>query len=131
MTVQSGLREIVAGRTGLCRIDGAKGRLLYRGYDIAPLAEGASFEEVVHLLWAGEVAGREELARLRRRLASVRALPPGALDVLRRAHGASPMDVLRTAVSALAHDDSDVEDRTPPANLRKAERILSAAATAI
>ena len=116
MTATSGLREVVAGRTGLCSIDGARGRLLYRGYDAVVLAERGSFEEVVHLLWDGELPGRARLDFMRDQLAAARALPPAALDVLRRgAEGGDPMDVVRTAASALALGDPDAADRSPEA----------------
>ncbi|HET6204926.1 MAG TPA: citrate/2-methylcitrate synthase [Planctomycetota bacterium] len=132
MTIPSGLREVVAGRTGLCSIDGARGRLFYRGYDAVVLGERCSFEEVVHLLWEGELPTRAQLSSLRDRLASARTLPPAVLDVLRRgAKGADPMDVLRTAVSAFSLDDPDPNDRSPAANRRKAERLLAGTPCAI
>jgi 2-methylcitrate synthase len=132
MTAPSGLREVVAGRTGLCSIDGARGRLLYRGYDAVVLADKCSFEEVVHLLWDGELPGRARLDYIRDQLAAARTLPPAALDVLRRgAQGGDPMDVLRTAASALALGDPDAADRSPEANRRKAVRLASGIACAI
>jgi citrate synthase len=132
MTQPSGLRGVVAGRTGLSHVDGEAGRLVYRGLDIVELAERAPFEEVVHLLWYGTLPRRAELEALRARIAAARTLSPGVVEVLRiAARRGTAMDALRTVVSALALEDPDVDDRSPPANLRKAERILAASAMAL
>jgi len=61
--VAAGLEGVVAGETAICRIDGEKGELLYRGYSIADLAERSSFEEAAHLLWLGELPDKRGLAR--------------------------------------------------------------------
>src|SRR5438093_7499780 len=126
MFAKEGLEGVVAARTGLSLIDGEKGRLSYRGYSIHELAENSSFEEVVHLLWYGELPNAAQLGQTRRDLSSQRALHPDALEILRRfARDASPMDMMRTVVSALAIHDPDVHDSTREANLRKGIRLTA------
>ncbi len=126
MFAKEGLEGVVAARTGLSLIDGEKGRLSYRGYSIHDLAEHSNFEESVHLLWYGELPTASQLAETRQALTSQRALHPDALDILKRfARDASPMDMLRTVVSALAIHDPDVHDSTREANLRKGIRLTA------
>ncbi len=126
MFAKEGLEGVVAARTGLSLIDGERGRLSYRGYSIRELAESSSFEETVHLLWYGELPTRAQLAETRQALASQRALHPDAVEILRRfARDASPMDMLRTIVSALAIHDPDVHESTREANLRKGIRLTA------
>ncbi|MCI4350405.1 MAG: citrate synthase [Thermoplasmata archaeon] len=103
LTVQRGLEDVVALESSLTFIDGKGGRLIYRGYDIRDLAAHSTFEEVAYLLWYGRLPTRAQLDELRHRLAALRALPPGLLQILDELPpDSSPMDVLRTAVSALA-----------------------------
>jgi citrate synthase len=95
-----GLEGIIAARTEISLVDGANGRLVYRGYVIADLAEEMSFEEVAHLLWHGSLPNRAELDALTEELAGSRALTPAAtatLDALPA--DTDPMDVLRSVVS--------------------------------
>ncbi|MDQ7849665.1 MAG: citrate synthase [Armatimonadota bacterium] len=124
--VQPGLEGVVAAASAICFVDGHEGRLLYQGYDIHDLAEQCTFEEVVYLLWHGELPARPQLEALRRELGAARALPAavqGLLSGLPRT--ADPMDVLRTVVSALALYDADLEDRSREGNLRKAARLVA------
>jgi citrate synthase len=95
-----GLEGIVAAQTAISMVDGANGRLVYRGYVIADLAEEMSFEEVAHLLWHGRLPTRAELDALSLELAASRSLTPAAaatLDALPT--DTDPMDVLRSVVS--------------------------------
>jgi citrate synthase len=101
--VNPGLEGVVVGETVLSNVEGEAGRLTYRGYDIHDLAENASFEEVVHLLLFGELPTHQELIDLNARLTARRALPSGLLAMLHAVpREAWPMDVLRTAVSAIS-----------------------------
>ncbi|OLC56019.1 MAG: citrate synthase [Acidobacteria bacterium 13_1_40CM_4_69_4] len=126
MFAKEGLEGVVAARTGLSLIDGEKGRLSYRGYSIHELAEHSSFEEVVHLLWYGELPTRAQLDQTRRELSSQRGLHADAVEILRRfARDASPMDMMRTVVSALAIHDPDVHESTRESNLRKGIRLTA------
>jgi citrate synthase len=99
-TYVPGLEGIVAAQTAISMVDGANGRLVYRGYVIADLAEEMSFEEVAYLLWYGHLPTRVELDGLTRDLAASRTLTQAAtitLDALPK--DTDPMDVLRSVVS--------------------------------
>jgi citrate synthase len=100
------LSGVVVGETALSSIDPEQGVLMYRGYDIADLAEHATYEEVAYLLLDGELPSSEELDTFREQLAAARELPPAAEAIVDRdARDASPMGMLRTAVSALSFGD--------------------------
>jgi citrate synthase len=100
--------------------------LIYRGYEIEDLAEHASFEEVCHLLWYGELPDQTEMDRLHGRLLDGARLDPPAVEVVRQAPaGTHPMAILRSAVSALAFTDPDAEDNSAEANERKAIRLTA------
>ena len=121
-----GLEGIVATTSSICYIDGDRGVLAYRGIDIHELAEHSNFEETCYLLWFGRLPNPSELKDLQRRLAEERHLDPGIIQFLRNAPStALPMDVLRTAVSALAFYDEDEKNNDHDANVRKAIRLTS------
>ena len=80
--VQRGLEDVVALESQICFIDGAQGRLIYRGYDIRELAEHSTFEEVAYLLWYGRLPTTHQLDELRKRLASLRVLPDPVVRIL-------------------------------------------------
>ncbi len=123
---QRGLRGTVAGKSELSLVDGEKGRLLYRGYDIADLARHASFEETTYLLWQGKLPTRAELDRFRGDLARERPLTKAQQDLMGTfPPDALPMEVLRTMVSHKALFDPDREDPSREANLRKAVRLVA------
>jgi len=127
-----GLEGVIALESELSFIDGQKGELIYRGYDIHDLADGACFEEVVYLLANGSLPTQDELENLQQELRSERALPAPVLDLLRNApDDAHPMAVLRTAVSALGLYDSEADAMEEVANRRKAVRILAQIPTII
>lgn len=95
-----GLEGVIAARTEISLVDGANGRLVYRGYVVADLAEDMSFEEVAHLLWYGRLPTRAELDALTLELAGSRALTPATATTLKALpKDADPMDVLRSGVS--------------------------------
>jgi citrate synthase len=124
--VTKGLEGIVAANSGICWIDGEAGVLAYRGIDIHALAEKSNFEETAYLLWFGRLPNRSELDEFRRKLAEARTLDPRILDLLRAApKDASPMEVLRTAVSALSFYDPDERDNSHEANVRKSFRLTA------
>jgi citrate synthase len=100
--VDRGLEGVVVGSTQLSNVQGAIGRLTYRGYDIDDLAPNATFEEVVHLLLYGRLPNRLELETLRRQLGTRRSLPEPLINAMQNVpKSAWPMDVLRTIVSGL------------------------------
>jgi citrate synthase len=121
-----GLEGIIATKSSICWIDGAAGVLAYRGVDIHDLAEQSDFEETTYLLWYGKLPTKDQLAQFRKDLAASRTLNWRIYDFLRMVpHDATPMEVLRTAVSLLSLYDPDEKDSTHDANLRKAYRITS------
>ena len=127
-----GLEGVIALESELSFIDGQKGELIYRGYDIHDLAEQASFEEVVYLLWNGDLPTQSQLEALNEQLRAERALPEEVLELLRQTPSeAHPMAVLRTAVSALSHFDEEADEQSPEANRRKAIRLLAQMPTVI
>jgi citrate synthase len=100
------------------------GRLIYRGYSIEDLTAGATFEEVVYLLWEGELPTRAQLEPFKQRLAAGRDVPPVVVEHLRMIPaGAHPLAVLRTGVSLASHHDPDTESMEPAAQRRQAERL--------
>jgi citrate synthase len=114
-----GLEGVIALESELSSIDGQKGELIYRGYDINDLAEGASFEEVVHLLWNGSLPTEDELDTLRSELQSERALPAPVMNILRHApDDAHSMAVLSTAVSPLPPSVAEADPTHPAATPR-------------
>jgi len=100
--VAKGLEGVIVDTSGICRIDGDAGRLIYRGYDIHDLASNSIFEEVAYLLWNGELPTREELERLKKQLSFERTIPDSLKRSLRELpRESNALDVLRTAISAL------------------------------
>jgi citrate synthase len=127
-----GLEGVVAAETQLCDLDGAHGRLAYRGYDIADLARRASFEEVAHLLWYGDLPTAAQLDRTTVALIAARDIPRELIEAFRlMPKGADPMRALQGAVALLGMHDPDATDNSHEANLRKAVRLTSQMATAI
>ncbi|HXX00332.1 MAG TPA: citrate synthase [Candidatus Acidoferrales bacterium] len=121
-----GLEGIVATTSSICYIDGDRGVLAYRGIDIHELADHSSFEETCYLLWFGKLPTRAELRGLHERLAAERKLDPAIINFLREApRSALPMDVLRTAVSALSFYDPDNRKNDHEANVAKSIRLTS------
>ena len=121
-----GLEGVVATNSSICYIDGDRGVLAYRGIDIHELADQSNFEETCYLLWFGRLPNRSELKELQQRLAEERRLDPAIIEFLRSVpKTALPMDVLRTAVSALAFYDADERNNDHDANVRKAIRLTS------
>jgi citrate synthase len=121
-----GLEGVIALESELSSIDGQKGQLVYRGYNINDLASHASFEEVVYLLSNGDLPTREELDHLRAQLRAERQLPPPVVDFLRNIpDDAHPMAVLQTVVSAVGLYDDEANDMDEASNRRKAVRILA------
>jgi len=123
--VYRGLRDIYFDRSQCTDIDGRAGDLRYRGYSIHDLAEHATFEETAWLLLHGDLPTRTALAEFDRELKLARTLPSAVYEIIRLTRSGHPMDVLRTATSALASVDPDTTDNSRPATLRKAVRLIS------
>ncbi len=127
-----GLEGVVAAETALCDLDGANGRLAYRGYDIADLARQATYEEVAHLLWRGELPTRAQLDGFAAELVAARPLPDALLSAFRLVpKKADPMRVLQMATAMLGTFDPEAADNSHEANGRKALRLTSQLATAV
>ena len=125
------LSGVVVAQTSVSSIDPDEGVLMYRGYDIADLAEHSTYEEIAYLLLYGELPAADELDRFRDELAT-RGLPPHVEQLIdRSASSALPMDMLRTAVSALGFTDPDRGSNAREAELRKAARLIAQMPTVI
>jgi len=125
---KAGLEDVVVSTSEICYIDGHLGRLLYRGFDVDDLVAQSSFEEVVWLLWHGRLPTRKELeAHVKSLSASAtRKLPPKLLAMLKLLpKKTTPMEVLRTGVSALSAFDPDAADNSREATLRKSLRLTA------
>ena len=121
-----GLQGVVIDDTHICKIDGEVGKLCYYGYSIEDLAENCSYEEVVYLLLKGELPNADQLAKLTKDLVAARGLPYGVRDVIKSAPKTSvPMDVLRTAASALSLTDDAPNDNTEEGRYKKAIRLIA------
>lgn len=122
-----GLEGVLALETEICFIDGEKGVLVYRGYEIGDLASNATFEEVAYLLWHGELPNQKQLDELSDQLRQARPVHPDIIDHLRHhtPKDSVPMSALRTVVSMLGLFDDEAEDESPEANLRKSIRLTA------
>jgi citrate synthase len=123
--IYRGLKGVYFDRSRACYIDGRAGELRYRGYSIHDLAERSTFEETCYLLLMGELPARTRLDTFAAELKAARTLPAAVYDVIRTVRGAHPMDVLRTAVSALSAFDPETADKSPQATLRKGVRLIA------
>lgn len=101
---EEGLADVIACDSAICFIDGQAGRLLYRGYDVVDLAENSTFEETAYLLWYGRLPGSTEFQAFLDGFIGSIALPIETVMILRMfPKAATPMEVMRTAVSSLVH----------------------------
>ena len=120
------LSGVVAGDTALCTVGRSGNDLSYRGYDILQIAERCEFEEIAHLLIHERLPNRAELADYRRKLQSMRGLPPQVRTVLENLPaGSHPMDVLRTGVSALGCCEPEGEAHDIEAARALADRLVA------
>jgi len=129
--LNKGLKDVYLDRTESSYIDGERGILLYRGYNIHDLAAKSSFEEVCYLLIHGDLPTSEELAAFDKRLRRQRAIPRETVETIRLNQKAHPMDVLRTGVSSLATFDPETTDMSREANVRKSERLTAQTPTVV
>lgn len=120
-----GLEGVVAAQTRLSHVDGQNGVLIVGGYQIEDLAGHVTFEEAAHLLWRGQLPDREALAKLSTEMAGQRALPKLALEVLRAAKAAPPIDALRMACATLSLGLADPNAITPEADFAAAMRLTA------
>lgn len=123
--IYRGLKDVYFERSATTFIDGKTGELRYRGYSIHDLAEHSTFEETAFLLLHGELPTRSELTKFDEELKMARQLPPDVLDIITAVKHAHPMDVLRTATSALSAFDPETADNSREATIRKGIRLTS------
>ena len=128
---KAGLEDVVATSSGICYLDGDRGVLAYRGYDIHDLARFATFEEVCYLLWHGRLPTRAELGDLQSQLATARPLPESVLRLMKMLPPSDGMDALRTLTSALGHYDQDASDNSQAASYRKSVRLTAQIASLV
>jgi citrate synthase len=125
--IAKGLEGIVANSTALSDVRGEEGILIYAGYNINELAGKVSYEEVVYLLWHGELPNKAQLEELHRELGSQRELPQGVIDFIKSApKDSNPMDVIRTGISMLGlYDKVPTGDIDPVRNRHRAVSITA------
>lgn len=125
--IYRGLLGIHIDESSICSIDGQAGELIYRGYNITELAGNASFEEVVYLLWNGELPNQAQLDRLHDDLNDYYAIPDKLIELMRDfPKDVHPMHVLRTAVSVLGVYDAKAEEVTELGSVGRVGRRLVA-----
>ena len=127
----TGLRGALIADTAISLIDGAKGELSYRGYDIHDLAAYSTDEEVTYLLLYGTLPTTGQIKEFSKTLAQ-RKLPPSIVEVLKKLpNTASPMDVLQATAALLADFDSEKQDDSKDANLKRAARLVAVLPTVV
>ncbi|HZM04997.1 MAG TPA: citrate synthase [Candidatus Saccharimonadales bacterium] len=125
-SISKGLDGVVAAQTRLSDVRGEIGQLIYAGYDINELAGKVTYEEVIHLLHWNHLPNKSELAELKCLLAADRELPKGIIDILRiPPKDTPPMDMIRTAISALGCFDAERDDSSHDGQRRKAMRLIA------
>jgi 2-methylcitrate synthase/citrate synthase II len=130
--VKKGLVGVYADVTAVSKVMPETNSLTYRGYAVQDLAENCRFEEVVYLLWHGELPSRRQLAAFERAERAERKLTPRLKRVIGEfPHRAHPMDTVRTAVSFMALEDPETADNSEQATRNKALRLLAKTPTAI
>ena len=123
--IHRGLKGVYFERSATTFIDGKSGDLRYRGYSIHDLAESSSFEETAYLLLHGELPATRELSVFDAKLKAARQLPQEILSIISTLKHGHPMDVLRSAVSALATFDPASSDMAPEAIREAGIRLVS------
>jgi 2-methylcitrate synthase len=130
--VRKGLVGVYADVSAISKVMPETNSLTYRGYAVQDLAENCRFEEVVYLLWNGELPNRRQLAAFEKAERAERPITPRLKSVIgafpRRGH---PMDAIRTAVSFMGLEDPETADNSDAATRRKALRLLAKIPTAI
>jgi citrate synthase len=128
----AGLEGVIATSSAICSIDGIKGILKYRGYDIHDLAQKSTFNEVIYLLWYGELPTKSHVEKLSADLGQNYALPRPVLDLIKSfPRGTQVQPVLRTAYSALGAYDPDAGNNSMEAHRRKALRSTAQMGTLV
>ena len=120
------LSGVTAGNTALCTVGRSGNDLHYRGYDILDIADICEFEELAHLLVHGALPNAAQLAAYKGKLKALRGIPAAVRTVLESIPaGAHPMDVMRTAVSALGCSLPEKEDHNAAGARDIADRLMA------
>ena len=132
MASTDGLEDIVAAHSYICDLDGKLGKLSYFGLDIHDLAHYSTFEETAYLLWHGVLPTKEQLEDVNAQLRANRTLPESVSEFMQLLpRSSTPMDVLRTTVSALSSFDPDAGDNSQEANRRRSIRLTAVMPTIV
>ncbi len=124
--LNTGLRGVTIASTKISDVNGAEGKLVYRGYLAKDLAGNTTFEEVVYLLLFERLPNSSELGDFKQQIASQRDVPQSILDAMRAMPvEALPMDVLQAAVPMLANYDPDIRNADIESAARKAVRLIA------
>ena len=121
-----GLRGVKVADTRISDVDGEKGILIYRGFNISDLVSYSTFEEVSFLLLNDRLPTRKELKGFQKILVSERGIPSAVIALMKKLPPSShPMDVLQASIPVLASYDPELHEETREANLRKAVRLIA------
>jgi citrate synthase len=127
-----GLRGVTVADTRISAVDGEKGKLIYRGYDIESLAKNSTFEETVYLMFYETLPTRKELELFKETLASERQLPPGIIrHMKKRKKTAHPMDVLQSVIPMLADFDDKARAGTKAIQIKISIKLVAKMATVV
>src|SRR5437764_197978 len=125
-TTSGGLEDVVATHSNICDLDGKLGKLTYFGVDIHDLARYSSFEETAYLLWHGVLPTKKQLEDVSAQLRANRGLPGPVSELMRLLPtNSTPMDVLRTTISAFSSFDPDPDNHSLEANQRRSIRLTA------
>ena len=125
-TIHKGLDGVVVDSTAISKVMPEINSLVYRGYPVQELAEHCSFEEVAWLIWKGELPNAVQLAEFQKSERSQRDISKDLLTVIQKSpRAAHPMDVLRTAVSFLGMEDTELEKSDVATNLKRSVAMLA------
>ncbi|MBI5284908.1 MAG: citrate (Si)-synthase, partial [Chloroflexi bacterium] len=130
-SIGTGLKGVVLDETRIGFIDGDAGKLVYRGYNIHDLAQNATFEETCYLLLYGALPTRAELAGFERQLRAARPIAEAVVEIIERVKAAHPMDILRTAVSAVVALEENSHEATVEVGLPAGIKLISQTATIV
>ena len=121
-----GLRNIEVADTKICLIDGEKGKLIYRGYDILDLANHSTYEETAFLLMHGDLPLKEELGQFNDELTELRKIPESLIKNMKnKPTTAHPMDILQSSVLEIADYDFNRVDESKEANMKRAMSLIA------
>jgi citrate synthase len=125
-TSAAGLRGVAAATSSISDVNGEKGELIYQGYDIHDLAKHSTFEEVIFLIWNKRLPNRAELSALEQSLQASYSVPAELIDLMKQfPREADPIDVLRTAISALEFYDPNARDTSRETSIKTAIRLTA------